>query len=189
MEDDDEKKARDERWEYNSRFTARAGCWHVGLTYDLRADYLAAGYGEEETAEFDRPDTIEGIADALGQLGHTVDRIGHVKHLVQRLAAGDRWDLVFNICEGLYGTGRESQVPAILDVFQIPYTFSDPLVTSVCLDKRMTKLVVRDAGVPTPRFLLVHSLTTSPGWRWSSRCSPSPWPKAPGKALRPLPKS
>jgi D-alanine-D-alanine ligase len=135
-----------------------AGCWCVGLTYDLRADYLAAGYGEEETAEFDRPDTIDGIADALSQLGHTVDRIGHVKHLVQRLAAGDRWDLVFNICEGLHGPARESQVPAILDVFQIPYTFSDPLVTSVCLDKRMTKLIVRDAGVPTPRFLLVQSL-------------------------------
>ena len=41
----------------------------VGLTYDLRAEYLAAGYGEEETAEFDRPDTIDAIEGALQELG------------------------------------------------------------------------------------------------------------------------
>jgi D-alanine-D-alanine ligase len=32
---------------------------NIGITYDLRADYLAAGMGEEETAEFDRPNFIE----------------------------------------------------------------------------------------------------------------------------------
>ena len=42
----------------------------VGLTYDLRADYLAAGYGEEETAEFDRPETIDALETALRGLGH-----------------------------------------------------------------------------------------------------------------------
>ena len=35
----------------------------VGLAYDLRDDYLAAGYGLEETAEFDRPDTIAALND------------------------------------------------------------------------------------------------------------------------------
>ncbi|MCA9064036.1 MAG: D-alanine--D-alanine ligase [Planctomycetaceae bacterium] len=74
------------------------------------------------------------------------------------MAQGDRWDLVFNICEGLHGAGRESQVPSILDVFDIPYTFSDPTVMSVCLQKAITKCVVRDAGVPTPRFVVVESL-------------------------------
>ena len=69
--------------------------------------------------------------------------------------SGDRWDLVFNICEGLRGTGREAQVPAILDVYDIPYTFADPCVMSVCLDKGVTKSVVRNAGLPTPRFAVV----------------------------------
>jgi D-alanine-D-alanine ligase len=130
----------------------------IGLTYDLRDEYLAAGYGEEETAEFDRPDTIEAIEEALISLGHDTDRIGHARQLVQRLAAGDRWDLVFNICEGLHGAGRESQVPAILDLFEIPYTFSDPCVMSICLDKGTTKSVVQRAGVPTPRFAVIESL-------------------------------
>ncbi len=129
----------------------------VGLTYDLRAEYLAAGYGEEETAEFDRPDTIDALETAVRGLGHDPDRIGTAKRLIERLARGDRWDLVLNISEGLHGgAARESQVPAILDVYDIPYTFSDPLVMGVCLHKGLTKLVVRDAGVPTPDFALVE---------------------------------
>jgi D-alanine-D-alanine ligase len=128
----------------------------IGLTYDLRQEYLAAGFSELETAEFDRPDTIEGIENALRELGHETDRIGHVRQLVDRLASGDRWDLVFNICEGLYGRGREAQVPAILDAYDIAYTFSDPLVMALSLDKGLTKTVVRAAGVPTPDFEVVH---------------------------------
>jgi D-alanine-D-alanine ligase len=128
----------------------------IGLTYDLRADYLAAGYGEEETAEFDRPDTIEAIDAALRQLGHQTRRIGNGRQLVARLAAGDRWDLVFNIAEGLRGIAREAQVPAILDLYEIPYTFSDPLVLALTLDKGLTKVVVRNAGIPTPDFAVLR---------------------------------
>ncbi len=127
----------------------------VGLTYDLRSDYLEAGYGEEETAEFDREETIEALEKALIALGYATDRIGHIRHLTQRLAAGDRWDLVFNIAEGLYGIGREAQVPALLDAYDIPYTFSDPLVMALTLHKGMTKRVLRDAGIPTCDFAVV----------------------------------
>jgi D-alanine-D-alanine ligase len=130
----------------------------VGFTYDLRSDYLAEGYGEEETAEFDQIGTIEAIDGALQVLGHEVDRIGHARNLVERLARGDRWDLVFNICEGLRGAARESQVPALLDVYEIPYTFADPSVLAVCLDKALTKMVVRASGVPTPDWQVVREM-------------------------------
>ncbi len=129
----------------------------VGLTYDLRAEYLAAGYGEEETAEFDRPDTIEAIERTLRRLGYETDRIGNVRQLVQRLAAGDRWDVVFNIAEGLRGVAREAQVPALLDAYEIPYTFSDPLVLALSLHKALTKRVLRDLGLPTPEFHVVET--------------------------------
>jgi D-alanine-D-alanine ligase len=131
----------------------------IGLTYDLRSEYLALGYSEEETAEFDRPDTVEGIERALQELGYQTERIGHARQLMAALTAGRRWDLVFNICEGLHGAARESQVPAILDVYDIPYTFSDPLVTAICLHKGLTKMVVRAAGVPTPDFAVVEQLS------------------------------
>lgn len=127
----------------------------IGMTYDLRQDYLDAGYGREETAEFDRPDTVEGIEAALRALGHETRRIGNVKALVGRLAAGERWGMVFNICEGMFGLGREAQVPALLDAYQIPYTFSGPLILALALDKALTKTVVRAFGVPTPDFAVV----------------------------------
>ena len=72
----------------------------IGLTYDLRHDYLQQGYSEEEAAEFDKPETIDAIEAALKELGFATERIGNVKDLVAKLAAGDRWDLVFNIAEG-----------------------------------------------------------------------------------------
>ncbi|HPD22241.1 MAG: D-alanine--D-alanine ligase [Pseudomonadota bacterium] len=127
----------------------------IGITYDLRDDYLKEGYTLEETAEFDRVDTIDAIDEAIRACGHETDRIGNAKQLVQRLARGERWDLVFNIAEGLHGVGREALVPALLDSYEIPYTFSDPLVLALTLHKGMTKAVLRDAGVPTADFAVV----------------------------------
>ena len=129
----------------------------VGLTYDLRDEYLSMGLGDEETAEFDRIDTIEAIESALHHLHFETDRIGHIQSLTKRLASGDRWDLVFNIAEGLKGFGREAQVPALLDAFEIPYTFSDPLVLALTLHKGLTKRVIRDLGIPTPDFAVVET--------------------------------
>jgi len=124
----------------------------IGLTYDLRDDYLAAGHSLEETAEMDKPETIEGIEAALSALGYRTARIGSAQQLVRALAAGERWDLVFNIAEGLHGRGREALVPALLDAYSIPYTFSDPVVLAVTLDKAVTKTLVRAAGLATAPF-------------------------------------
>lgn len=130
----------------------------IGLTYDLRQDYLSAGYSLTDTAEFDRPDTIEAIARALKELGHEPVRIGNIHALVRQLASGQRWDLVFNIAEGLHGFGREAQVPAVLDAYQIAYTFSDPLSCALTLHKAMAKQIVRGAGVLTPEFALIEQI-------------------------------
>jgi len=128
---------------------------NIGMTYDLRDDYLREGFSEEQTAEFDREDTIASIEGALVSLGHHVARIGRARRLIERLAAGETWELVFNIAEGLPGAGREAQVPAILDVYRIPYTFSDAVVMGITLDKGLTKRVLRDLGLPTAPFEIV----------------------------------
>jgi len=122
----------------------------------LRSEYLKQGYSEEETAEFDKEETVEAIESTLNQIGYETERIGNVKQLATELVMGKRWDIVFNICEGMYGIGREAQVPALLDAYNIPYTFSGPLVLALTLHKAMTKSVVRDAGVPTPAYHVVH---------------------------------
>jgi len=130
---------------------------HIGITCDLRSDYRRMGFTEEQVAEFDSDATVESIEQALRELGHQPIRIGHAKALCERLVRGERWDLVFNICEGVAGRSREAQVPALLELYGIPYTFSDPLVCAVTLDKAVAKRVVKSHGVRTPAFAVVES--------------------------------
>lgn len=127
----------------------------IGITFDLKQVYLEAGYSPEEVAELDEPTTVDAIARALAALGHRPDPIGGLAELWARLARGERWDLVFNIAEGLVGSGREALVPALLEAHGLAYTFSDPATLAVCLHKALAKRVVRDAGIPTPDFALV----------------------------------
>jgi len=127
----------------------------IGVTYDLRADYLALGMSEEETAEFDAEITIASIIAALLGLGHETVRIGNIRALSARLAAGERFDAVFNICEGFAGYAREAQVPALLEAYGIPHVFSDALTMALTLDKAWTKCIVRDAGIPTAPYAVI----------------------------------
>ncbi len=129
----------------------------IGMTYDLRSDYLALGYKEEEVAEFDADITIDSLEAAIHDLGYTPVRIGNARKLCARLCVGDRWDMVFNIAEGMGDRNREAQVPSLLDIFKIPYTFSDPLVCAVTLDKAVAKRILQSAGIRTPRFQVVQT--------------------------------
>lgn len=128
----------------------------IALCYDLKSDYLAAGYEPADVMEFDEEETVAALAAALQQLGHGVERIGRGVELARRLAAGERWDLVFNIAEGVRGRSREAQVPAVCELFDQPYTFSDPLTCAITLDKPLAKRLVRDHGLPTAPFAVVE---------------------------------
>lgn len=131
----------------------------IGITFDLRSDYLNQGYSLEETAEFDKESTIEGIEQAIQKAGHQTERIGNSQNLMKALIKGDKWDMVFNIAEGLYGEGRESLVPALLDAHKIPYVFSDPVTLGISLNKAFAKQIVRDSGVNTPAFHVIYQLS------------------------------
>jgi D-alanine-D-alanine ligase len=127
----------------------------VGIVYDLRADYLAEGHSPEAVAEFDSEETIAAIDAAIRSHGHRTERIGNARALCARLVAGGRWDLVFNFAEGLHGRSREAQAPALLELYGLDYTFSDPLVCAVTLDKAVAKRLVREAGLATAAFAVV----------------------------------
>lgn len=111
----------------------------------------------DETAEFDKQETVDAIENSLRIMGHNTEPIGNVFQLIDALSAGKSWDMVFNIAEGLYGDGRESVVPAILDQYKIPYVFSGPVIMGMSLNKHLAKLVVAAAGVPvSPGFLITE---------------------------------
>jgi D-alanine-D-alanine ligase len=109
----------------------------------------------EDTAEFDKQETVDAIEAALIKMGFKTEQIGNCFQVIEALAAGKKWDLVFNIAEGLYGDGRESVIPAILDQYKIPYVFSGPVILGISLNKHLTRLIVSAAGVPVSPGMLI----------------------------------
>lgn len=132
--------------------------YQLALCYDSKEEHLAAGLSPEDVAELDSEETIDLLVGALAELGHRTERIRGGKRLAALLVAGGRWDMVFNIAEGLRGRSREAQVPALCELFGQPFTFSDALTCAITLDKEMAKRVVRDGGLPTPRFAVVEGV-------------------------------
>jgi len=130
----------------------------IGLTFDLRSWYTDRGYSMDETAEFDKQETVDALENSLKLMGYQTEPVGNTFQLIEALAAGKRWDIVFNIAEGLYGDGRESVVPAILDQYKIPYVFSGPVIMGLSLNKHLAKLVVASAGVPVSPGCLITDL-------------------------------
>ncbi len=144
---------------------------NVGFVYDLYDDYVKMGWSEEDAAEFDSPRTIDAIYSTLQSLGFHVEKIGNFMQLNRALVQGKRWDFVFNVAEGCYGQSREAQVPALLDAYQIPYTFSGPMVAALTLNKAMTKRIIRDAGIPTAPFDVINTMSDI------DKMMDLPWPR------------
>lgn len=122
----------------------------VALTYNLKK--------KDETkpldyfSEFDSEDTVSAIALALEKKGHTVDRIEVGQPNLFSYFRKKCVDIVFNIAEGDSGKFRESEIPAILDYFNIPYTGSNTFSLALALNKALTKKILIAEDIPTPRF-------------------------------------
>ncbi|MFA5064498.1 MAG: D-alanine--D-alanine ligase [Dehalococcoidia bacterium] len=128
----------------------------IGLAYDLKDDMEAGGdYPEDALEEYDSIKVVRAISRSLRLMGHrTVNLGGGRKFLVNILKT--KVDLVFNIAEGRGNQrSREAQVPAVLEMLNIPYTGSDPLTLAITLDKSLAKQIVSSAGVATPPWITV----------------------------------
>ncbi|NJD23134.1 MAG: ATP-grasp domain-containing protein [Melioribacter sp.] len=111
----------------------------------------------ETYAEWDTIETINALKDSL-ELFHDVTLIEADENAFEKFKKL-RPDLVFNVAECANGISREAQIPAMLDMLQIPYTGSDPLTLATCLDKARTKEVLSYHNIPTAKFLLVESIS------------------------------
>jgi D-alanine-D-alanine ligase len=129
----------------------------IGITYDLKTDWQRGSDDPLDiNAEFDKPETLEHIVSALESGGHSVKKIGNVDSLLKQIDALDV-DIVFNVCEGVSGRNRESQVPVILEMKGIPYVGADGLTLGITLDKIIAKKLFISAGIPTPRYCEIAS--------------------------------
>lgn len=123
----------------------------IALTYNLKKKDTTKP--EDYFSEFDSEETVNAIISALKVKGHSVEPIdvGECSRLISFFRK-NRVDMVFNIAEGKCGRFRESEVPAILDYFNIPYTGSNTLSLAIALNKALTKKILRAENIPTPAF-------------------------------------
>jgi D-alanine-D-alanine ligase len=135
----------------------------IAFTHNLRLT------DSEEEAEFDTAETVDAIADGLRAGGHEVEKIevtGPASRLAARIESYGP-DLIFNTAEGRRGRAREAFYPALFEELGFPYTGSDAYVLMVTLDKWLTKLVLAQRGIDTPRGRLItpeeHKRLKDPG--------------------------
>ena len=131
--------------------TRKTGPLRVGFAYNVKRIKPSADAVEDSEAEYDSPSTLQAIREAIASWGHEVIDLEANQELPNVLAVTPL-DLVFNIAEGFKGRNRESQVPALLELLDIPYTGSDPATLSIALDKAIAKRIVRQHGIHTPNF-------------------------------------
>lgn len=121
----------------------------VGITYNLKKGIRTEVVDAE--AEYDSIDTVLAIKNALEGDNCHVELMEADSNLPKRLQETPV-DIVFNIAEGLKGRGREAEVPAVLNMFNIPFTGSDETTLCLALDKALCKRVLSTYRIRTPKY-------------------------------------
>ena len=136
----------------------------IGVTYNLGTDYQPKdGDPPDAAAEFDTQATIDGLERAILAAGHEPVLIGDGTKLYNYLR-DNMVDLIFNIAEGYFGRGREGQIPAMLEMLQIPFVGSDSVTLGVALDKVITKQIMRAEGIPTAPYVKMSRIEELDGF-------------------------
>jgi D-alanine-D-alanine ligase len=146
----------------------------IALVYNIKAE--ASPLSQPSVGTITRPLTPESLSPSVNDIyaeWDTPETIGAVRvaleerHNVVMIEANEeafgkfrslRPDFVFNIAEGLHGPSREAQIPAMLEMLQIPYLGSDPLTLGICLDKARAKEILAYNRIATAPFALVRSM-------------------------------
>jgi len=92
----------------------------------------------------------KAVTEALTEAGFdavALDLTEKNLHQIQAL----RPDTVFNALHGK--GGEDGSIQGFLEWLNLPYTGPGVAASAVCIDKILTKKLLRDSGIPTPRFL------------------------------------
>src|SRR6478735_1265363 len=126
----------------------------IGFTFNVKR--VDSKGGNDAEAEYDAPETIEAIREALESYGHQVIPFEATAELPRQLMQTPV-DLVFNIAEGVAGRNREAAVPALCELMGIPYTGSDAATLSIALDKALSKRVLLQHEILTAEFQVMET--------------------------------
>ncbi len=133
----------------------------IAITFNLKK----SGAKDDSFAEYDEIETIDALEKELKFFAHSIVRIEQTPDIIKNLIK-EKPDFVFNIAEGINsGRARESQVPAVLESLNIPYSGSDPIALGIALDKYLTNIILKYAGVPVPFAFIIKDKGTLPCYK------------------------
>ncbi len=111
---------------------------------------------DDTFAEWDSEETIHAVKYALETNGHDVTLIEANKDAYEKLKVINP-EFVFNVAEGLEGPSRESQIPSMLEMLDIPFTGSDSITIGVCHDKSRCKEILSYYKIPNTKFFITDN--------------------------------
>ncbi len=131
----------------------------IAFLYNVRHHYPdPKDYRNQLEADFDDPETTKTQIKHLINCGYEVIPIEADDKAYSKLSKlKGKIYLVFNVAEGIWGKDREAQLPAILEMLQIPYTGCGPLTEGLVLNKAKTKDILIAKNIPTLAYQLFAS--------------------------------
>lgn len=125
----------------------------ITVLYDAIEDQEKA---EAEARGETLPLVYEAVSEQLEKLGHRVTLLAagkRIRDLVSRIA-GDRSDLIFNLCESLAGVNHHEQnVASLLELMGKRFTGAPAIGLALAQDKALSKKLFSFHSVPYPKFL------------------------------------
>lgn len=127
----------------------------VGLIFDIREDYGILA-DDVTFCDFNYLSDMQHLQNTLEEAGHYVLPIGTPKKFASMLRNNElgNLDIIMNFGEGFLSRNREGIVPALCEIYGIPYTGSDAFSMVLTLDKHMTLLYAESLGIHTPKGFL-----------------------------------
>ena len=96
----------------------------------------------------------KNVFKALQNLGYKNVELIEVTENIAEVLKEKNIEIVYNAMHGKYG--EDGCIQGMLEVMQIPYTGCGVLASSVCMNKEYTKNILKGAGVPLIKSVLVR---------------------------------
>ena len=124
----------------------------VALLYNLQhTAMLDPDAPPDALAEYPTQQTVDAVYAALATEGHEVIPLEADLSLLDTIRRVNP-DICYNMARGIDGRDRQSQVPALLEMLNIPFTGSGVMGHAIALDKAATKHIWHEAGLPVVPF-------------------------------------
>lgn len=128
--------------------------FRIGVIYDKLQVQISDT--EEEKCAYEQEIQTKEIISKILKGRYDVIEIEANREIIQTLIKS-KIDLAFPLCTGIRGESRQSQIPAILEMLQIPYIGSGILGHALALNKSAAKQIFDYNHILTPSFQIFYT--------------------------------